>query len=372
MAVPLDEYPIHQVALSMEHVATTDRNAYDRCYVNAHDRTGDLFVVTGLGTYPNRGVIDAFLTVKIGRRQSTLRLSGALGGDRMVQRVGPYAIEVLEPLRRLRIRCDDDGHGMAADLVWTGSFPPVDEPRHELRQGGRVIVDSHRFAQVGTCSGTVRVDGEERSLEDATSAGTRDRSWGIRPVGEPEAPGRGAAGENLDRFGFWWTYAPFRFEEYAVVLMAQEDGDGTRTLNGAVRVWPEASGRPPEPLGWPEFEIRYASGTRRVVGATVTLARRRDPLLLEVEPLGHVVMSAGPGYNGDPDWTHGTWRGTDSSERVDVDLDDAAVADRAAFGIVDHVARATCEGAQGWGLFEHASIGRHPPSGFDGFASVAP
>jgi hypothetical protein len=371
MPVPLDEYPVHQLPASMRHVGTSDRNAYDRCYVNAHDRTGDLFVVTGLGVYPNLGVIDAFLTVKIGGRQSTLRLSGELGDDRLQQRVGPYSIEVVEPLRQIRVVCEDDGHGVSADLLWTGSVPAVEEPRHQLRQGGRLIVDSCRFAQVGTCSGAVRVDGEERRFEDAGSAGTRDRSWGVRPVGEREPAGR-AAGGGLEGFGFWWTYAPVRFEEFAVVLIAQEDGDGTRTLNEAVRIWPEESGRPPEPLGWPEIEVRYASGTRRVVGATIALQRRRDPLLLEVETLGHVVMSAGPGYNGDPDWTHGTWRGAAAAERVDFDLADPAVEGRAAFGIVDHVARVTCAGDEGWGLFEHASIGRHAPSGFDGFESVAP
>lgn len=371
MSVPLDEYPVHQLPLSMRHVGTSDRNAYDRCYVNAHDRSGDLFVITGLGVYPNLGVIDAFLTVKIGGRQSTLRISGELGNDRMAQRVGPFSIEVLEPLHRIRVVCEDAGEGISADLVWTGSFPAVEEPRHQLRQGGRLIVDSCRFAQVGTCSGVVRVDGEERGLDDARSAGTRDRSWGVRPVGEREPAGR-AASASLDGFGFWWTYAPLRFEDYALVLIAQEEGDGTRTLNEAVRVWPESSGRPPEPLGWPEIDVRYRSGTRHVERATITLDRRHDPLVIEVESLGHVVMSAGPGYNGDPDWTHGTWRGAASVERVDFDLDDPAVTGRAAFGIVDHAARATCAGAEGWGLFEHASIGRHAPSGFDGFESVAP
>ena len=42
--------------------ATSDRNFYDRCYFNAHDRTGDIFLVTGLGVYPNLGVIDAYAT----------------------------------------------------------------------------------------------------------------------------------------------------------------------------------------------------------------------------------------------------------------------------------------------------------------------
>ena len=68
--------------------------------------------------------------------------------------------------------------------------------------------------------------------------GARDRSWGIRPVGEPEPPGR-AASEPLQ--GFWWLYAPLQFESCAVIVILQENPDGYRTLNDAKRVW---QGRP--------------------------------------------------------------------------------------------------------------------------------
>jgi hypothetical protein len=34
------------------------------------------------------------------------------------------------------------------------------------------------------------------------------------------------------------------------------------------------------------------------------------------------------------------------------------------FNTVDHVARATCNDDVGWGLYEHANLGRHDPSGF--------
>jgi len=67
MAVPLDEFPVHQVPLSMEHVATSDRNTYDRCYFNGHDRSGEIFFVSGLGVYPNLGVTDAFATIRRSR-----------------------------------------------------------------------------------------------------------------------------------------------------------------------------------------------------------------------------------------------------------------------------------------------------------------
>jgi hypothetical protein len=370
MPVPLDEYPVHQVPLSMGHVATSDRNSYDRCYINAHDRTGKLFVVTGLGTYPNLGVIDAYLTVMRDGAQSTIQLSGALGDDRMQQRVGPYRLEVLEPLKSIRVICEANEHGIAADFTWTGSFPPIDEPLHTVRQNGRIIIEGCRFAQVGTIEGVVSVDGEDFALEPSSAVGTRDRSWGIRPAGESEPPGRGAA-EPLEGFGFWWTYVPLRFDDFSLILIAQEDGRGYRTAAEAARVWPSASGLGVEQLGWADFDIHYRPGTRMPTGATIALTKRGSPLVLEVETLGHVVLNAGPGYSGDPSWAHGRWRGHASAERVDVDLADPALAGQLAFAVVDHVAKATLEGAAGYGLFEHACFGAHEPSGLSGWESVA-
>ena len=118
MPVPMDEYPVHQIPLSMEYVGTGDRNFYDRCYFAGHDRTGDILLITGLGVYPNLGVTDAYATVRRGDRQWAVRFSDALGDDRLHQRVGPYRIEVIEPLRRIRLACDGDEHGIGFDLTW--------------------------------------------------------------------------------------------------------------------------------------------------------------------------------------------------------------------------------------------------------------
>jgi hypothetical protein len=372
MPVPLDEYPVHQVPLSMQHMATSDRNAYDRCYLNAHDRTGEVFLVTGLGLYPNLGVIDAYATVRRRDRQITVRMSDALGPDRMVQQVGPYRIQVVEPLERLAVACDADEYGVGFELTWTGSFPVLEEPAHVLRQNGRVILDALRFAQVGTWTGVLRVEGEEFEVSDDRWVGTRDRSWGIRPVGEAEPPGRGAA-EPSEGFGFWWTYVPLRFEDFALIVIIQEDGHGTRSLNEAARVWPAASGRPPEQLGWPDVEIRYRPGTRHPESAVIHLAERSGkPVTVEIDTLGFVALNCGPGYGGDPDWSHGQWKGRGWIEGTACDLTDPAVSGRVPFSVVDHVARASCDGAEGWGLFEHGTIGRHEPSGFSDWMSIAP
>lgn len=367
MPSPLDEYPIHQLPLSMKYVGSSDRNFYDRCYFNAHDRTGDVFLITGVGVYPNLGVTDAFALVRAGDRQWAVRCSDALGDRELGARVGPYRVEVVEPLQRVRVVCDTTDKGIAFDLTWEGSFPCVDEPRHLLHQGDRLILDGCRFAQVGTWSGTLHAAGRDYQVDADRWVGTRDRSWGVRPVGEAEPPGRSA---DEPRQGFWWLYVPMRFDDYALIVIAQEDPDGTRTLNAASRVW--ADGRT-EQLGWPEIDFSYRSGTRHPERATLHLRTPdRQPLTVEVETLGGVALHIGGGYGGDPDWAHGQWKGAGWVDGAEYDLTSPDLAGRIPFGVVDHVARATCEDQQGWGLFEHASVGRHDPTGFKDWLSVAP
>ena len=373
MPHPLDEYPIHQAPLSMAHMVSSDRNAYDRCYFNAHGRTSDPMVITGLGIYPNLGIIDAYATVRVGTTQVTLRASDVIDGhDRLNPSVGPFRIEVLEPLERLRFTCDGDDHGIGFDLTWQATCAAVDEEPHLWRSGParRTALDAQRFAQLGSWEGELRVDGTTHAVTPDRWMGSRDRSWGIRPSGEPEPPAR--AGEEPIE-GFWWLYLPLQFEDFAIVVIVQEDPDGHRVLNDAVRIWPASTGRRPEQLGWPRVKVHYLSGTRIPTGATVHLTDAEGgPLVLEVESVGYVALNGGTGYGGDPTWTHGSWRGRDWVERVEVDLEDPGVASMIPFGLIDHVGRATIDGDEGWGLFEHGTFGRHDPSGFADWGAVAP
>ncbi len=363
MPHPLDEYPIHQSPHSLRVAATSDRNFYDRSYWNAHDRTGDIFLITGLGVYPHLGVIDAYASVGRGSEVVSIHCSDALGEDRLRQQVGPYRIEVIEPLTKLRIVCDADDHGIGMDLTWDASFPAVEEPRHIHRIGDSQILDACRFAQLGTWSGTLRVSGTSYEVTPDRWLGTRDRSWGIRPVGEKPPDGRWATE------GFWWLYVPLRFEDFAVVVIAQELPDGTRVLNAAKRVWPD--GRIEE-LGWPEIDFTYRSGTRWPERATIHMATRdRKPVEVEIETLYGLPLGPGTGYSGS-EWTHGQWRGPSFVETTTHDFASPALAPMVPFMLVDHVARATCDGAEGWGLFEHGSFGRHDPTGFADFSSMAP
>lgn len=367
MPIPLDEYPVHQTSLPMDRVATSDRNFYDRCYFNLHDQSGEIFLVTGLGVYPNLGVTDAYAVARCGDRQWSVRFSDALGCRGLEQQVGGYRIEVVEPLRELILRCQSPAGDLDFDLCWTAAFPAVQEEPHLLLAGSRPIVDASRFCQMGNWSGRLRVGDREFAVSPDQWAGARDRSWGIRPIGEPEPPGR-AATESMG--GFWWLYAPLQFESYAVIVILQENPDGYRTVNDAKRVWKD--GRL-EQLGWPRADIRYQTGTRHPEAARLHLADRAgNPLTIEVETLTSIPLHVGAGYNGDPDWSHGRWMGREWSTSTVYDLTDPAVAGRIPFGVIDHLAHARLGDEQGWGLFEHATMGRHDPTGFTDWSSVAP
>lgn len=370
--VALDEYPIHQAPLSMKHLVSGDRNAYDRCIFHVFDHAGRAVLILGLGVYPNAGVIDAYATLRVGDELLAVRASDALTDDRMNLSVGPLSITVDVPLKQLTLRCATDPadpHGLSYDVTWTAEFPAVWEPHHIQRRGDRLMLEGRRFVQAGNVTGTIRAKGEEFTLTPGEWTGTRDRSWGVRPI--PGEDGGRAAEEHRPE-GFHWLWIPVRFEDRFVMVIAQEDADGHRTLSEAVQVFPEGSGRHDVQLGWPHTDIRYRPGSRHPERAVIHLTDpSRKPLELGVEILNSSPLAVGAGYPPAGDWQHGTWQGRGWTDRRVYDLSDPAAHPMAAFGVTDHSARFTLDGRTGHGIFEHGSFGRHDPSGFTDYSSVA-
>jgi hypothetical protein len=205
-----------------------------------------------------------------------------------MDRVATSDRNFVEPLQELILRCQSPDGNLDFDLRWTAAFPAVQEEPHLLLAGSRPILDASRFCQMGNWSGRLRVGDREFAVSPGQWTGARDRSWGIRPIGEPEPPGR-AATEPME--GFWWLYAPLRFESCAVIVILQENPDGYRTVNDAKRVWKD--GRL-EQLGWPQADIRYRAGTRHPEAARLHLADRAgNPLTVEVETVTSVPGGLG-------------------------------------------------------------------------------
>lgn len=386
MLSPMDDFPVHQIAEPIRHVGTSDRNFYDRYYFNCHpglDYDGEpLFLIVGLGQYPNLGVTDGFAVLRRGNDHIVARASKALGSDRMDVTVGPLRIEVLEGLHRLRVVLDPtpEAPDLSFDLVFESDVPASLEARHFHRQLERVTFDTQRFVQTGRWSGTLTVDGETIPVTPDTWRGNRDRSWGVRPVGEAEPPGRRADPALAGEQNFFWIYAIMQFDDFSIVAIMQEDRHGRRIIEDATRVWTDRS-REPEWLGRPEHDLAFVSGGREVAHGTLEFHRpggygKPDQILtVACEPILPHYLGVGTGYGLEQDWRHGMWQG----ELVVQGLREK-VADiepwKKMFCPVDNLARFTLteDGRThvGSGLFEVGIIGPCDRYGFTGAADVAP
>src|SRR5512143_1469360 len=103
MITRADDYPVHQTADPIALAGGGNRNFYDRYFFNGYTRDGALFLAGAMGQYPNRGVVDAAFNVVHRGRQYVVRASRRMSDERMDTRVGPIRVEVVEPLRTLRL-----------------------------------------------------------------------------------------------------------------------------------------------------------------------------------------------------------------------------------------------------------------------------
>lgn len=62
-----DEYPVHQTEQPLARVASEHPEWQDRFYFNVHDRNGEFAIITGLGAFPNRKMVQGYLWGAWGR-----------------------------------------------------------------------------------------------------------------------------------------------------------------------------------------------------------------------------------------------------------------------------------------------------------------
>ena len=246
---PMDEFLAHQTTDTFDRVFTSDRNFYDRYYFNLHSCSDEIFLITGMGQYPNLGTADAFVTVSIGdNQQHVVRASKELDGDRLSTTIGPLGVEIQEPLRRRRVGCEPNEWGLSMDLVFDGTVDAIEEPKTVIRHPhGRMQMETSRYSQVGAWSGSIEVDGQRFDVTPDRWQGVRDHSWGVRGVGEPEPPGIRVK-HAAQGFGFFHGKPPTAFSPVAVTpdeLGAAWDGGKVNLpllshLNGALFGRPDA------------------------------------------------------------------------------------------------------------------------------------
>lgn len=354
-----DEYPIHQTPEPV-WVAGTDRNFYDRYFFNGYSKDGSVFFGASFGVYPHLNVMDGAFSVLKDGVQKSVHLSRIMNHERMDVRVGPMKIDVIQPLHSVKITLED-AEGISAELTFEGRHFPVEEPRFQRRNGSRTVMDVTRMTQNGRWTGWIEIDGER--IEVDSYYGTRDRSWGIRPIGsqdpQPVVPQKPPQ--------FYWVWTPLNFPNLALYFHVNEDENGKSWNTRSVLAMDGAGADGLLHLDEPKFTAEYDAGTRRVRKGLLSVKDEQGrEHKVHYEPIATFQMK-GLGY-GHPTWAHGVYKGEYAIEREDF-KPEVMPWNQPENLHIQAISKVRHEGpdgqsSEGIGALEQLYIGPHAPSGW--------
>lgn len=369
---PHDDLPLHQTPEPLARVATAAADHYDRYFFNGHTADGSLFFAAAMGHYPNRDVADAAFCVVHEGLQHSVFASGRCPRDRAT-RVGPIRVEVLEGLRTLRVTVEPNETGVVADVTFRARTPAVEEPRQTVVRDDRLVMDYTRLTQWGTWEGVVGHGARRHDVDPRHVRGVRDRSWGIRPVGDPTPTN---APPSIPQV--FWLWAPLHFDEVCTHLATFEHADGRPWLaSGAVVPVLDHPGAPTWGLDEParematiRRELTWRPGTREMATAALELVEfGGDTHRIELERHLSFRMR-GVGYL-HPTFRHGSAHGELTVGAETLDLADLDPRDPANIHI-QTVVTARWGDRVGTGVLEQLVIGPHEPTGLTGIVDGHP
>lgn len=364
----MDDYPIHQTPEPIAHPASSDPNVYDRTWFNAYNDDGSAYFGLGVAVYPHRGILDAhFSVVQADGRQHCFYASRRAPQERTDMSVGPLRLEIVEPLRQARVIIDDNETGLACDLTFSARTSAIQEARQTLWNRQQKVMDATRFAQFGRWSGALEHPDGTLQVEDWR--GTKDRSWGVRRVGE-----RVPIGAPVRPGSFFFLWAPLQWEDHITHAVFFDGPKGealvreglTSPLYDSEEAIPDELEDVVDRMATAVHRIEYHPGTR--------LARRAELDLIDLyggvrsitmDPVLRFQFK-GLGY-GHPSWGQGMWKGElaiggESFDPAELDLLQPENIH------VQQVVRVSDDsGRSGIGALEQIVIGPYEPAGFTDF-----
>ncbi len=367
MLSKLDDYPVHQTSEPLKHPASSDRHVYDRYWFNGYRDDGEFYFGIGAALYPNLEIMDCGLSIVIDGEQHAFHGSRRAPTEPTELQVGPFEIDIQEPMKRLKVTLDDNETGIAGELQWiprTGSI----EEGHQLarRRVGRM--EATRFNQFGHWEGEIRYAGKSLTIDPKRVYGTKDRSWGVRPVGDPAPPGAPPTQPG----GVFFLWAPLHWEDRCTHMGLFENEHGVMWhFDGMIcpvyddpATIPAVEDPATEFLAGGEHNLSFVEGTRRASDAEITLltldGKREE---IQLEPVLCYRMK-GIGYM-HPEWGHGRWKGElaigGESWRCD-EVDENALENVH----IQQVVLATSGAKKGVGVLEQIHLGPHARYGWTG------
>lgn len=282
MLTPYDEFPVHQASRPFSFIPATDYSWDDGYYFGVFSPDEGIFIATGARVNPNTDMFGGYAFLNDNGMHHTTRFNRTWRGNFDIA-IGPWRVEILEPLKKLRLVLEDNGSGLSFDIIWEGVSPAFEEDHHTAENRGRLTTDQTRYSQPGRASGWAEYKGRRIEITPDTWVAARDHSWGLyaeRPPLAPVAsllPPRKQTGPQR-AFRFWNCFVA---GDYSGFYHLHETPEGEQKKMNDVFGTPLAGhvfkGWDSEPLHFTEasHDLSFAEGTRMLTACTMHLTDDR-------------------------------------------------------------------------------------------------
>jgi len=226
-----DDYFLHQTPYTMDTVYTANPDFRERKWLSISDSVErNSLLSCGIGHYPNLNVQEAWAGITIGDRQYNFRASRHLRPDIQKMAVGPFRVEPLEPLRKIRYVLDENPSGVAFDVTFETMFDPHIEAHHFDIRDGKIVHDLTRYNMTGRAEGVASYPGGNVRIEPDKWFGGRDQSWGVQPDQRSSQPT-----DKVSKYGTLYTLCYAQFGEWSAFFYMMERMPGIYDyLSGSV------------------------------------------------------------------------------------------------------------------------------------------
>jgi hypothetical protein len=176
----LDERFAHQIPEPFPNVLHFHQDWRESLFFIMHEREkpGDVLILT-LAHFPSRQEMDSLQLGRVADSPIMARHVRKVDGDQDDFRVGPITIDVVEPLKKIRlVAAASDATPVSFDVNFTARTAPYQLRRGTMKAKHEIIWDQSHMFQSGIYNGSYTYKGKTTQIDNWW--GQRDHSWGVR------------------------------------------------------------------------------------------------------------------------------------------------------------------------------------------------
>jgi hypothetical protein len=213
--------------------------------MHQREKPGDVLILT-LAHFPSRQEIDSLQLGRVGASPIMARHLRKVDGDQDDFRVGPITIDVIEPLKKIRlVAVASDATPVSFDISFTARTQPYQLRRGTMKAKYEIVWDQSHMFQSGTYNGSYTHNGKTYEVDNWW--GQRDHSWGVRS--HARCP--------------LWMWMPIQLEEGMLSVWHWEYPNGARVYTDGC--FAPADGSEPIPVIDFQHDLQWLDAAGRPV-----------------------------------------------------------------------------------------------------------